>query len=136
MDRPCTVVTILNEALHHVPLSVKRLSIQLDGASENWSGTVLGYAHMLVLSGRFDEVGIFRKLLEHAFELFMMSYIVGLPVGHTHEDIDQVFSTISRALLGGRKGKREVVNLNTRSELEDFLASKVSNLRLLNGVAW
>ena len=51
----------MSEVLHHVPKSVRLLSVQLDGASENWSGTVIGFAQMLVMSGRFDEVGIYRK---------------------------------------------------------------------------
>ncbi len=58
-----TVITILNEVLHHVPRTCKSLSIQLDGASENWSGTVLGFAQMLVLSNRFDDVGVYREFI-------------------------------------------------------------------------
>ena len=47
-------------------------------------------------------------------------------MGHTHEDIDQAFSVISRALRGSSgRGKRELVSLNTREAFDSFLRDKV-----------
>jgi hypothetical protein len=57
------VVTVLNEALQHVPASARNLSIQLDGASENWSSVVMAFSQLLVECGRFDEVGVYSELL-------------------------------------------------------------------------
>ena len=56
-----TVVTIINEAIQHIRPSARYLSVQLDGASENWNKSVLGFCHLLVDCGRFDEVQISSK---------------------------------------------------------------------------
>ena len=56
--------------------------LQLDNTTkENKNQFVLGWLQTLVDAGVFDEI-----------------YVSFLPVGHTHEDIDQRFSVISRAL--------------------------------------
>ena len=55
------VVTILNEVITMVGPDVRTLSIQFDGASENWNKIVLGYANLLVECGRFDEIQLCRK---------------------------------------------------------------------------
>jgi hypothetical protein len=56
-------------------------------------------------------------------EIFCNSYpgalITGLPVGHTHEDIDQLFSVVARKLVGGLT--RVLVELYTIDQLCDFL---------------
>lgn len=60
----------------------KTLYLQLDNTSKQCKGRfVLGYLACLVAWGLFDEV--------------VLSF---LPVGHTHEDIDQMFSCIARWL--------------------------------------
>ncbi len=117
------MVTVLNELLQHIPLSCKSLSIQVDGASENWSNSVLAFGHLLVQSGRFEQVTFAREYM------IIPSYctpdsLAGLPVGHTHEDIDQIFSVVSRALQGG--SKKEVVILHSRNEFISFLQNRVS----------
>src|SRR5690606_34082275 len=58
------------------------LYLQLDNTSkDNKNQTVFGYLSWLVKKGTFREI-----------------YVNFLPVGHTHEDIDQLFSVISRKL--------------------------------------
>lgn len=58
------------------------LYVQLDNAgSENKNYAVMGMFALLVFYGVFDKIKV--------------SF---LPVGHTHEDVDQMFSCISRAL--------------------------------------
>lgn len=57
------------------------LYLQLDSAADNKSRFVLGTLGWLVLQDLFHQVEV-----------------VMLPVGHTHEDIDQAFRVISEAL--------------------------------------
>ncbi|CAM9195308.1 unnamed protein product, partial [Phaeothamnion confervicola] len=63
----------------------RMLYLQVDGGSENRSQGFMQFLTLLVSWGIFDEIIHTR-----------------LPVGHTHEDIDQVFSRISRAIFHGR----------------------------------
>ncbi len=46
-------------------------------------------------------------------------------MGHTHEDIDQTFSVISRALRGVSRVRRDLVILNTREQFDEFLKNEV-----------
>ena len=131
------VTTILNDVIAKLNPRVRQLSIQLDGASENWNKVALGFCNMLVSCGRFDEIQLcseFGTFLVDSTVLTNAYICSGLPVGHTHEDIDQIFSIISRALLGGPKRDVEVT-LNTREELSDFLSTKVMmSLQLLDQI--
>jgi hypothetical protein len=61
----------------------KRLIVQMDNASDNKANAMLCFASHLVEGGVFEEVEL----------NFLM-------VGHTHEDIDQMFSVISSRLKG------------------------------------
>ena len=67
------VVTILNDIVHRIPVDKRVLSVQVDGATENWCKTTLAFGHILVASGRFDEVLFSRKLLQsdHIIAPFM-----------------------------------------------------------------
>ena len=56
----------------------RKLYLQVDGGSENENRWVISYLSLLIDIGMFD--------------LIQMSF---LPVGHTHEDIDQAFSRIA-----------------------------------------
>lgn len=77
------------EALHRFLITKRmegplprKLFIQLDNCSrENKNRYVMGYLEMLVSASVFDRI-------ECAF----------LPIGHTHEDVDQAFSTTSSRL--------------------------------------
>lgn len=59
------------------------LHLQTDSASNNKNKTVLGFLGLLVHLGIFEEC-----------------YLHMLPVGHTHEDIDSMFSNFSSSLKG------------------------------------
>lgn len=59
------------------------LHLQTDSASDNKNKTVLGFLGLLVHLGIFEEC-----------------YLHMLPVGHTHEDIDSMFSNFSSSLKG------------------------------------
>lgn len=75
----------------------KKFYIQLDNCSrENKNRFMMGYLEMLVAANVFDSV-------ECGF----------LPVGHTHEDVDQAFSTTS--------GRLRVTNAITLEELQGVL---------------
>lgn len=61
----------------------RRLHLQMDNtAKDNKNHYLLGFCGMLLAEGVFDEVRVFF-----------------LPVGHTHSEIDQTFSLVSKALL-------------------------------------
>ncbi len=53
----------------------------------------------------------------------ILMVLPGLMVGHTHEDIDQLFSLISKAMMN----KSESVELRTPSQFDTFLREKVFN---------
>jgi hypothetical protein len=73
------VLTSIEEKRGKLP---RKLYLQMDNCvRENKNRYVLGYLSWLVLRGVFDEI-------ELSF----------LPVGHTHEDIDQLFSRIAIAM--------------------------------------
>jgi hypothetical protein len=59
----------------------RTLFLQLDNTSkDNKNNYVLSYLAMLVACGIFSDI-----------------YVSFLPVGHTHEDVDQYFSVIARS---------------------------------------
>ena len=129
-----SVITILNEVLGKVREQPKFdtsrvLSIQFDGASENWNQQVLAWCHMLVYSRAFDEVSLNRehRIINDSAILsteFSPRYLfLGLPPGHTHEDVDALFSHINQALLGRNAISKGVksVTLRTVNELMDFV---------------
>ncbi len=61
--------------------------------------------------------GFFVSILDHLSFLSDRATRTGLMVGHTHEDIDQIFSVISKALLR----KSSPVQLRTPQEFDSFL---------------
>jgi hypothetical protein len=74
---------VINQSLLSLKGAIPRtLHLQLDNTSkENKNSTVLTYLAILVAQGVFDSVTVNF-----------------LPVGHTHEDIDQLFSRIAQLL--------------------------------------
>ncbi len=132
------VVTILHEILSIVRQlpsfgRSRDLSIQFDGASENWNQTVLAWCHLLVASRAFDRVTIYRGCLEPVYHavwdvvMILCDEYAGLPPGHTHEDIDSLFSVIKQALIGRRnvsQGTTAII-IRTVSALISFLKSDV-----------
>ena len=89
------------ESLHHILSDVHRKEgtlprvcyIQVDNTQkQNKNRFIIGYAGCLVQWGLFDEV--------------VLSF---LPVGHTHEDIDQMFSCLARALRKTKCLDREAI---------------------------
>jgi hypothetical protein len=79
---PNLTIEILHRVLGTIPIESRVLYVQMDNcARENKNKDVFAYLSYLVKCGLFDRV-------EASF----------LPVGHTHEDIDQLFSVIGNYL--------------------------------------
>ncbi|XP_065945227.1 uncharacterized protein [Magallana gigas] len=94
------------------------LHLQTDSASDNKNKTALDFLGLLVHLGIFEEVFlvyIMHNLILNYFLfinkyllvtytvtniLFLLCYLHMLPVGHTHEDIDSMFSIFSSSLKG------------------------------------
>lgn len=77
------------------------LYIQMDNTSrENKNKYVLGFSALLVQFGIFDKV-YYEVLFCYSciFDIiFIKVQLNFLPVGHTHEDIDQMFSRVAREI--------------------------------------
>jgi hypothetical protein len=56
---------------------------QIDGGSENANKTIIGFCELLIANGIIKTIVLSR-----------------LPVGHTHEDIDQAFGVLSKYCQG------------------------------------
>ena len=89
------------------------LYLQLDNtARENKNQYVMAFLAYLVQAGIFSEVSIAKINIIKSMNsilLYFQIYLSFLMVGHTHEDIDQVFSRVSSYLkknsaytVGGR----------------------------------
>ena len=81
------------------------LFVQVDGASDNVNQTVLRFLAWLCQQGVCRTVSVCRTPLEElersSFHVLpvvgdLQVYLTRLPVGHTHEDVDQRFSVTSR----------------------------------------
>ncbi|XP_071821925.1 uncharacterized protein [Apostichopus japonicus] len=96
-DSNMTITCILRTLVKHKDTLGKDLFLQLDNCyRENKNRYLLSFCSLLV------ELKIFRVVTVHF-----------LPVGHTHEDVDQMFSCIARAL------KKQ--NTYTYQELSSFI---------------
>ena len=114
---PNMTIEVLQHTLCTLPTIPRKLYLQLDNCSrENKNRYVLAYLALLVHRKVFQEVEI--------------SF---LPVGHTHEDIDQIFSCLSKYV---RKNKIEceehltrVKNGHRTPEPFVYLLDKVANFK-------
>ena len=128
------VITILTEVLEDLRSdskfqSTKRLSIQFDGSSENWNQSFLGWCHLLVAGRAFDEVTVYRKFTVLVSQRNLTQVHAGLPPGHTHEDVDALFSLIKQALVGklGKSQGTRIVLLRTVQDMCEFLRGIFTN---------
>ena len=99
----CTVLMELIAA--GVLKGQKRWYLQVDGASDNIAYTVMYFSAWLLL---MSQMRCFGDLL--VLEKIILSR---LPVGHTHIDIDQVFSVLARWLFGMRKSMTKPKDVHT-----------------------
>ena len=83
----------------------KKLLLQVDGASDNIAYTALYFAAWLLT---MSERRSFGDLLE--LEQIRISR---LPLGHTHTDIDQVFSHLARYLWGTKNNMHRAPDVHT-----------------------
>ena len=75
------------------------LYVQMDNTSrENKNKYVMGYFAYLVEAGIFRKVAIQFIMSFHDLFFFPQIRLNFLPVGHTHEDVDQLFSRIAQRL--------------------------------------
>lgn len=96
---PNLICHVINQSLLSLPQIPRHFHLQLDNTTrENKNWVVLTFLAVLILQGTFETVQV--------------SF---LPVGHTHEDIDAVFSVIARLL------KRSIVT--TISKLWSLLST-------------
>ena len=101
-------IEILQRVLTEIELKKgalpRKLCLQMDNcAKENKNKYVLGYLNWLVQRGVFEEI-------ELSF----------LPVGHTHEDIDQMFSRIAIALRSRDAATRDDLITIVRDAFEYY----------------
>ncbi len=66
LSRAFLVITILTDVVSNIRTtsrfkSTRALSIQFDGASENWNQSLLAWCHLIVAGRAFDEVTIYRE---------------------------------------------------------------------------
>jgi hypothetical protein len=95
----------------------RHLYWQVDGGSENWGRVVFGGAGLLVMSGVVDRITISR-----------------LPVGHTHNDVDQHFSVARRHTRGSTRTPG--CDIRTPNEFADafrsaFTSGQVPDVRVV-----
>ena len=88
----------------------RRLYLQVDGASDNVAYTVMYFAAWLMLMSQQQRFG----------DLLVLDSIVmsRLPVGHTHIDIDQVFSVFARHLFGRKKSGLRHLDVHSIEQFE------------------
>ena len=89
----------------------RRWCLQVDGASDNIAYTVMYFCAWLLLA---SQRGLFGDALQ--LESIVLSR---LPVGHTHIDIDQIFSVLARHLWGRRRDQLRALDIHS---VEAFLA--------------
>ena len=104
----CTIVMLL--VVWGALRNMKKWYLQVDGASDNIAYTVLYFMTWLLLMA---QAGVYGDSL--VLESVVLSR---LPVGHTHIDIDQVFSILARYLWGSKSDIRRAHDIHT---LEAFL---------------
>ena len=91
------------------------LCLQLDGGSENKNRYTLAICHLLLSAGLFKKIKLGL-----------------LYVGHTHEDIDQSFSVVSRDLH--RKDCLSVQELTARIKILFTRDSMAPSVKYLHAV--
>ena len=99
----------------------KRLYLQIDGASDNVAYTALYFAVWLLLMSQQRRFGDLLVLEEIRLSR--------LPVGHTHIDIDQVFSVLSRWIWGTRTNQHLPDDVFMPAEFEKVIALAHKNLK-------
>ena len=69
------VINVLQDLVCKLAPTVDTLYLQIDGCGDNVNNAIMVWLQLLVEARRFNDIQVNR-----------------LPVGHTHEDIGQLFS--------------------------------------------
>ena len=115
----CTIVMAL--VAWGVLKGKKRWLLQVDGASDNIAYTVMYFAAWLLLmsqEGRFGDLLVLESIV-----------LSRLPVGHTHIDIDQIFSVLARHLWGHSKQGLRALDIHTPDAFTDAIKAAHKNLK-------